>query len=146
MSEPMTLACPHCHRRNRLPAERLDQAPRCGACKEALFSGAPVDLGGANFNAHANADLPLVVDFWASWCGPCQQFAPVFAQAAGNIEPRARLAKVDTEAAQELAARFAIRSIPTLLIMHRGKEVARLNGALPPSDFQRWLDGNLPSA
>ncbi|MCO5787121.1 thioredoxin TrxC [Pseudomonas sp. G11-1] len=142
----MTLACPHCHRRNRLPAERLDQAPRCGACKEALFSGAPVDLGGANFNAHANADLPLVVDFWASWCGPCQQFAPVFAQAAGNIEPRARLAKVDTEAAQELAARFAIRSIPTLLIMHRGKEVARLNGALPPSDFQRWLDGNLPSA
>ncbi|WP_211242622.1 thioredoxin TrxC [Halopseudomonas bauzanensis] len=146
MSEPMTLACPHCHRRNRLPAERLDQAPRCGACKEALFIGAPVDLGGANFNAHANADLPLVVDFWASWCGPCQQFAPVFAQAAGNIEPRARLAKVDTEAAQELAARFAIRSIPTLLIMHRGKEVARLNGALPPSDFQRWLDGNLPSA
>jgi len=146
MSEPMTLACPHCHRRNRLPAERLDQAPRCGACKEALFSGAPVDLGGANFNAHVNADLPLVVDFWASWCGPCQQFAPVFAQAAGNIEPRARLAKVDTEAAQELAARFAIRSIPTLLIMHRGKEVARLNGALPPSDFQRWLDGNLPSA
>jgi len=146
MSEPMTLACPHCHRRNRLPAERLDQAPRCGACKEALFSGAPVDLGGANFNAHANADLPLVVDFWASWCGPCQQFAPVFAQAAGNIEPRARLAKVDTEAAQELAARFAIRSIPTLLIMHRGKEVARLNGALPPSDFQSWLDGNLPSA
>ncbi|TKA92583.1 thioredoxin TrxC [Halopseudomonas bauzanensis] len=142
----MTLACPHCHRRNRLPAERLDQAPRCGACKEALFIGAPVDLGGANFNAHANADLPLVVDFWASWCGPCQQFAPVFAQAAGNIEPRARLAKVDTEAAQELAARFAIRSIPTLLIMHRGKEVARLNGALPPSDFQRWLDGNLPSA
>lgn len=146
MSEPMTLACPHCHRRNRLPAERLDQAPRCGACKEALFIGAPVDLGGANFNAHANADLPLVVDFWASWCGPCQQFAPVFAQAAGNVEPRARLAKVDTEAAQELAARFAIRSIPTLLIMHRGKEVARLNGALPPAEFQRWLDANLPSA
>lgn len=146
MSEPMTLACPHCHRRNRLPAERLDQAPRCGACKEALFIGAPVDLGGANFNAHANADLPLVVDFWASWCGPCQQFAPVFAQAAGNVEPRARLAKVDTEAAQELAARFAIRSIPTLLIMHRGKEVARLNGALPPAEFQRWLDSNLPNA
>lgn len=146
MHEPMTLACPHCHRRNRLPAERLDQAPRCGACKEALFIGAPVVLGDANFNAHANADLPLVVDFWASWCGPCQQFAPVFAQAAGNVEPRARLAKVDTEAAQELAARFAIRSIPTLLIMHRGKEVARLNGALPPAEFQRWLDSNLPSA
>ncbi|WP_218278913.1 thioredoxin TrxC [Pseudomonas sp. MYb185] len=144
MSEPMTLACPHCHRRNRLATERLDQAPRCGACKEALFTGAPVDLLNSNFNAHANADLPLVVDFWASWCGPCQQFAPVFAQTAGTAEPRARLAKVNTEEAQELAARFAIRSIPTLLIMHRGKEIARLNGALPPAEFQRWLSGNLP--
>lgn len=145
MSHSITLACPHCHRRNRLNSERLSDAPTCGACKQSLFSGQPVDLDSSNFNAHANSDLPLVIDFWAAWCGPCQQFAPTFSQTAAMTEPHARFVKINTEQAQELAARFAIRSIPTLLIMRQGKELARLNGALPATEFQRWLNSNLPA-
>ncbi|MEH6565154.1 MAG: thioredoxin TrxC [Halopseudomonas sp.] len=141
----MLITCPHCHRKNRLEAARLNAAPNCGACKQALFTGLPLALDNGNFARHADSDLPLVVDFWAAWCGPCRQFAPVFEQAASKLEPRTRLAKVDTEAAPELAARFAIRSIPTLLIVHQGKEIARLNGALPAAEFMRWLQTNLPA-
>ncbi|SDT03661.1 thioredoxin 2 [Halopseudomonas sabulinigri] len=141
----MLICCPHCHRKNRLEPARLDANPTCGACKQALFTGQPLSLSSTTFAKHASADLPMVIDFWASWCGPCQQFAPVFAKAATAFEPRARLAKVDTETAPDLAARFAIRSIPTLLILHRGQAVARLNGAVPPQEFARWLDTHLPA-
>jgi len=141
----MLICCPHCHRKNRLESARLDAGPTCGACKQTLFTGQPLALSSATFAKHASADLPLVIDFWASWCGPCQQFAPVFSKAATVIEPRARLVKIDTEAAPDLAARFAIRSIPTLLILHRGEEVARLNGAVPAQEFARWLDTHLPA-
>tara|TARA_R110000764_G_scaffold118783_6_gene206322 strand:- start:486 stop:917 length:432 start_codon:yes stop_codon:yes gene_type:complete len=140
----MLISCPHCHRKNRLETSRLSASPTCGACKQALFTGQPLALDSSNFVKHSSADLPLVIDFWAAWCGPCQQFAPVFAQAAAAIAPRARLVKIDTEAAPDLAARFAIRSIPTLLILHQEKEVARLNGAVPPQEFARWLESNLP--
>ncbi|MFM1896429.1 MAG: hypothetical protein RLZZ385_1503 [Pseudomonadota bacterium] len=137
----MLVACPHCHRKNRLPEERLTGEGRCGACKQPLFSGKPVHLAPDNFAAHAEADIPLVVDFWAPWCGPCRQFAPVFEAAAARLEPRVRLGKLNTEEYPELAQRFGIRSIPTLVMLRQGKEVERLSGALPPEQFQRWVMG-----
>ena len=140
----MLICCPHCLRKNRLEANRLTANPVCGACKQPLFNGQPSAIDAAGFARHASADLPLVIDFWASWCGPCQQFAPTFSQSCAATEPRARFLKVDTEAAPELAARFAIRSIPTLLIVQQGKELARVNGALPAGEFARWLQQHLP--
>lgn len=143
MSQPMIVACPRCHRKNRIEAARLDESPRCGVCKAALFMGEPVELDTGSFNTHAGSDLPLVVDFWAPWCGPCRQFAPAFAKAAGELEPQVRLAKVNTEEQQALASRFGIRSIPTLLIMRGGKELARVAGAMPPTQFIQWVNQQL---
>ena len=144
MSENLiTLSCPHCHRKNRMPAQRLSQDGKCGACKQPLFTGMPVPLSNSSFAAHVSADLPLVVDFWAPWCGPCRQFAPVFEAAARSMEPAVRLAKVNTEEEQELAAKFAIRSIPTLMIFRAGQEIARVSGALPPEQFRQWVAQSL---
>ncbi len=144
MSENLiTVSCPHCHRKNRMPAQRLTHDGKCGACKQPLFEGAPLELSNSSFSAHASADLPLVVDFWAPWCGPCRQFAPVFEAAARSMEPAVRLAKVNTEVEQELAQKFAIRSIPTLMIFKAGREVARVSGALPPEQFRQWVAQSL---
>ena len=136
----MIIACPHCAALNRVPAERLQQQPVCGKCKTALFNGKPIELTMANFAAHAQkAELPLVVDFWASWCGPCQSFAPVFSQAASELEPSFRFGKINTEQQQQLAALFNIRSIPTLMVFKQGKVVAQQAGALPKQAFYQWL-------
>lgn len=140
---PITVTCKHCHRKNRMPASRLQDAGKCGACKMPLFDGQPVELTDSNFAAHSAADLPLVVDFWAPWCGPCRQFAPVFESAARQMEPAIRLGKVNTEEQTQLAQRFAIRSIPTLMIFRQGKEVARMSGALPPEQFRQWVAQSL---
>jgi thioredoxin 2 len=140
MSNLLQVVCPHCHTTNRVPGERLEQNPNCGQCKNALFTGQPVALDAASFDRHVErSDLPVVVDFWAPWCGPCRTMAPAFAQAASMLEPHFRLAKVNTEEAQALAARFGIRSIPTLAVFRHGREVARQAGAMDVSSLVRWV-------
>jgi thioredoxin 2 len=140
VSEATHIVCPACDAVNRVPGQRLADGPRCGKCREPLFLGVPLELNAARFDRHAGkSGLPLVVDFWAPWCGPCRMMAPAFAQAAAELEPRLRLAKVNTEQEQSLAARFGIRSIPTLAVFQDGRELARQAGAMDSAGIKRWL-------
>jgi thioredoxin 2 len=133
------IVCPHCHAVNRVPSERLREAPDCGRCHRALFTGHPVSLGANDFDRHvARSDIPLLVDFWAPWCGPCRMMAPAYEQAAAQLEPQFRVAKVNTEEEQALGARYGIRSIPTLAVFRNGREVARQAGAMGAADIVRW--------
>lgn len=144
MSTNLTLSCPACLATNRVAQERLAANPKCGRCGESLFQGKPLALDDAGFDrVLANTGLPLVVDFWAQWCGPCKMMAPVFERTAANLEPKARFIKVDTEAAPALAQRYAIRSIPTLILFKNGREVARQSGALDQRSLESWISGSI---
>lgn len=137
--DALHIVCPHCDAVNRVPGAKLQQEPVCGKCQRPLFAGQPAELTAARFLKHIERnDIPVLVDFWAPWCGPCRTMAPFYAQAAQRLEPAFRVVKLNTEEAPELAARYAIRSIPTLALFRKGREVARQPGAMDAANIVAW--------
>ena len=144
-ADTLHIVCPHCHTTNRVRVVDLPNAPDCGQCHQPLFNRHPLELDGASFDKHiGRSHVPVLVDFWAPWCGPCRMMAPAYEQAAGLLEPQVRVAKLNTEEAQAIAARFNIRSIPTLALFVGGKEVARQAGAFRTAqDIADWTRSHL---
>lgn len=142
MSEPTHIVCGHCDSVVRVPGDRLSHAPRCPKCHNALVEGHPLTLRTANFDQHVTRnDLPVIVDFWAPWCGPCLSMAPNYEEASRRLQTRARFAKVNSDDEPALSTRFGIRGIPTLIAFRRGKEVARQSGAMDLGTLLQWLQG-----
>jgi thioredoxin 2 len=143
VTDHLRVVCPQCHTTNRVLRDRLGAGATCGSCKQALLPGHPIELTAASFERHVEGnDLPLVVDFWAPWCGPCRMMAPAYDQVAGELASEARVAKLDTEREPEVAARFGIRSIPTLVAFRNGREVGRQSGAMDLAGLKRWIRAN----
>jgi thioredoxin 2 len=140
MVSALNIVCPHCDTINRVPRERLRERAKCGSCHRPLYEGRPAALNGsARFDKHAkHSDIPLLVDFWAAWCGPCRAMAPIFEQAATELEPDVRLVKVDSDAVPELLQRFSIQSIPTLMLVHHVREITRSSGVMPLPQLLAW--------
>lgn len=144
--EKLLVACASCGTANRVPAVRLGDDPKCGNCKAPLLEGKPVALEAADFDTFLGRnDLPVLVDFWADWCGPCRAMAPAFERAAGELRTRVRFAKLDTERAQDIAGRFGIRSIPTMILFRGGREAARVSGAMDARSISAWLSREMAS-
>jgi thioredoxin 2 len=140
MSDSLHVVCPHCDGINRVPSDKLAAGGHCGVCHQPLFSGQPLNLNQARFQRHlTKSDLPLLVDIWAEWCGPCKMMAPVFSEAARQLEPRVRLVKIDSDREQALAGQLNIRGIPTLILFKGGQEVARRSGALDLATLLAWV-------
>lgn len=144
MGDSLHLVCPSCQAVNRVPTAKLSQNPSCGKCHQLLFNGQPLELTTSTFNKHISLnDIPVLVDFWAPWCGPCKMMAPALVQATGSLEPQMRVVKVNTDTEQTLGNQYSIRSIPTLALFRGGKEIARQSGAMGVQDIIRWVNANI---
>lgn len=146
MPDPLITVCPSCQKMNRIPAARLAEKPNCGACGAALFSGHPVEVDTAGLDRHARGDLPVLVDVWAPWCGPCKSMAPQFEQAARTLEPDIRLLKLNSDAEPAAAQALGVSSIPALFLLRDGKVIARTQGAMPASQIVSWAKQALGQA
>ncbi len=147
MAQVRQIVCPHCAAINRVPAGKEARQARCGACHRALFDGHPAATDGAQFDKHRRAnDIPVLVDVWAAWCGPCRSMAPMFEQAAAELEPDVRLVKLNADEEPRIASELGVAALPTMLLLRGGREVARISGAMSARQIVSWARSQLAAA